>query len=70
MDETPVYFYMVPSRTIDRKSKKSVRTTKPEKKRVTASLSYAARGHLLPPMTILKGTTKQSIQNMYGNGVQ
>ena len=41
MDETPVFFDMVPSKTVDTKGKKSirVRTTKSEKQRITAVLS-------------------------------
>ena len=66
MDETPVYFDMVPSKTVDRKGKKSitVRTTKAEKRRITAVLSCTASGTLLPPMIIFKGTTRRSVRKV------
>ena len=55
MDETPVYFDLVPSKTIDVRGKKSIRvhTTKSDKKHITAVLSCAATGDILPPMIIL-----------------
>ena len=63
MDETPAYFDMVSSKTIDRKGKKSisVRTTKSEKRHVTVVLTCVATGKMLPPMVIFKGKTSRTI---------
>ena len=66
MDETPVYFDMVPSRTVDRKGIK-VRTTKSEKRRITAVLACSSTGKMLPPMLIFKGTTSRSVRNVTGS---
>ena len=59
MDETPVFFDTVPSKTVDTRGKKSikVRTTGSEKRRITAVLSCTSTGKMLPPMIIFKGTT-------------
>ena len=48
---------MVPSETIDRKGKTSikVRSTKSDKHRVTAVLSCTSTGHMLKPIIIFKG---------------
>ena len=56
MDETPLYFDMVPSRTLEKKGEKEVRvrTTGAGKTRVTVVLACTASGHT-PPMIILKG---------------
>ena len=66
MDETPAYFDVVPSKTVDKKGKKSiiVRTTKSEKRHITAVLSCIATGEMLPPMIIFKGTTTRSINGV------
>ena len=66
MDETPAYFDVVPSKTVDKKGKKSiiVRTTKSEKRHITAVLSCIATGDMLPPMIIFKGTTTRSINGV------
>ena len=57
MDETPIYFDMPGSRTIERKGKKEVhvRSTGAEKRRFTAVLACTAAGVMLPPMIIFKG---------------
>ncbi len=57
MDETPLYFDMVPSRTIEKKGAKEVRvrSTGAEKRRVTVVLACTASGKTLPPMIIFKG---------------
>ena len=65
MDETPVYFDMVPSKTVDVKGKK--RTTKSEKCRLTAALSCTSTGAMLPPMLIFKGTTPRSVRGVKGS---
>ena len=70
MDETPVFFDLVPSKTVDVRGKKSirVRTTKSEKKHITAVLSCVATGEMLPPMIIFKGKTTRSIHGVKSNG--
>ena len=69
MDETPVFFDTVPSKTVDRRGKKSikVRTTRSEKRRITAVLSCTSTGKILPPMIIFKGTTARSIHGIKGS---
>lgn len=72
MDETPAYFDMVPSKTVDRKGKKSikVRSTKSDKKRITVTLGCTATGKMLKPMIIFKGKTKRSINKVSeGNSI-
>ena len=70
MDETPVYFDLVPSKTVDMRGKKliRVRTTKSEKKHITAVLSCAATGDMLPPMIIFKGKTTRAIHGVRSKG--
>ena len=57
MDETPVYFDLQPSKTINKCGEKSVliRTTGSEKRHFTVVLAVAASGDMLPPMIIFKG---------------
>jgi len=57
MDETPVYFDMPGSQTVDKKGKKEVRirSTGAEKRRFTVVLACTAAGVMLPPMIIFKG---------------
>ena len=59
---------MVPRNTIDVKEKKTirVRTTKSEKKRITAVLTCTASGQMLPPMVIFKGTTPRCVKGVSG----
>ena len=66
MDETPVFFDIVPGKTIEVKGKKTVRvrTTGTEKRHLTVVLSCTASGDMLPPMIIFKGKTKGSIQGL------
>ena len=54
MDETPVFFDMVPNKSFARKGSKSVtvRTSGCEKKHVTVALTIAACGDILQSMTI------------------
>ena len=70
MDETPVYFDMVPSKTVDRKGKKTikVRSTKSEKRRITVTLCCTATGKMLKPTIIFKGTTTRSIKKVSDKG--
>ena len=57
MDETPVYFDVVPGKTLHNKGCKTikVRTTGAEKRHATDVLGCTAVSHLLPPMIIFKG---------------
>ena len=66
MDETPVYFDMVPSKTVDVKGKKTikVRTTGSEKRHITVVLACMSSGEFLPPMIIFKGKTDRTIRNL------
>lgn len=57
MDETPVYFDLVPGKTIDQVGVKScvIRSTGAEKRHITVVLTVAADSTMLPPMIIFKG---------------
>ena len=57
MDETPAYFDIPGSRTIERKGKKEVcvRSTGAEKCWFIAVLTCTVAGVMLPPMIIFKG---------------
>ena len=68
MDEMPVYFDIVPGKTIEIKGEKTVkvRTTGSEKRHITIVLSCTASGDLLPPMIIFKGKTKRCIKGLKG----
>ena len=61
MDETPMYFDLVPSRTIERMGEKEVlvRTTGADKRHLTVVLTVTADGKMPPPMIIFEG--KRSI---------
>ena len=52
MDKTPVFFDMVPEKSLVQKGQKSVtiRTSGSEKRHVTVVLTVAADGFILPPM--------------------
>ncbi len=57
MDETPLYFDVVPNRVLDKKGKKSiiVRTTGSEKRHLTVTLCVTHEGDVLPGLVIFKG---------------
>ena len=57
MDETPVYFDTMPTRTLERRGASSVmmRSTGGEKRRVTVVLTAVADGHMLQPMVVFQG---------------
>ena len=57
MDETPAYFDLVPSKSVDRVGAKSciIRSTGAEKRHITVVLTVTASGSLLPSMVIFKG---------------
>ena len=64
MDETPLFFDMVPEKSLVRKTQKlmTIRTSGSEKKQVTVVLTVAADGFILPPMIIFLGKTNQTIK--------
>ena len=64
--KTPVFFDMVPEKSLVQKSQKSVtiRTSGSEKRHVTVVLTVAADGFILPPMVIFRGKTNQTIKNI------
>ena len=66
MDETPVFFDIVPGQTIDVKGRNAVRvrTTGAGKCCFTVVLSCTANGDILPPMIIFKGKTRRSIKGL------
>ena len=57
MDETPLFFNMVPNTTIAKRGKKSIiiKTQNQQKCRISVLLCIAADGSKLPPLIILKG---------------
>ena len=57
MDETPVFFDLVPNRTVEQTGKKSmvIRTSGSDKRHVTVILAVAANGEVLPTVIIFKG---------------
>ena len=71
MDKTPVFFDIVPSKTVDRQGKKSnkVCTTRSKKRCITAVLSCTSTEKMLPLMIIFKGTTTRSIHGVKGSNV-
>lgn len=60
MDETPMYFDMVPSKTVSKKGVSEVRicSSGAEKRRLTVVLSCTASGKMLPSLAIFKGKRK------------
>ena len=63
MNETPVFFDMVPLKCIAAKGTKEcmVLTSGGEKKHLTVVLSTTGDGKMLPPMIIFKGKTDRTI---------
>jgi len=57
MDETPVFFDLVPNKTVDMQGNKSVivRTSGGDKRHVTVMLAVSASGKVLPTFVIFKG---------------
>ena len=66
MNETPVFFDMVPEKSLVQKGQKSVtiRTSGSEKRRVTVVLTVAADGFMLPPMIIFRDKINQIIKDI------
>ena len=70
MDETPVFFDMVPNSTLDVKGKKTIkiRTSGSEKRHTTVCVTVTSDGDMLPPMIIFKG--KRALKLRHPLGVQ
>ena len=66
MDETPLWFDIVPQRSIVKKGTKSlvIRTSGSEKIHLTVVLGVMADGNILPPMIIFKGKTDRTIRDL------
>ena len=66
MNETPVFFDMVPLKCIAAKGTKEcmVLTLGGEKKHLTVVLSAAGDGKMLPPMIIFKGKTDRTFSDL------
>ena len=66
MDETPVFFNMVPSKTVAYKGQKSIliKTQDQEKCRITVLLTITAAGGKLPPYIIFKAKNKGKIEKL------
>jgi len=64
MDETPVFFDLIPNKTVEKQGSKSVivRSSGSEKRHVTVILAIAADGAVLPTMIIFKG--KRALKNI------
>ena len=56
MDETPLYFDIIPSRSLEKKGAKEVcvKSTVAQKRHVTIVLACSGAGKMLPPMIIFK----------------
>jgi hypothetical protein len=56
MDETPLYFDMVPNRSLDLKGVRTVRvrTTGADKRHITVVLTSSASGVMIPPLVIFE----------------
>ena len=66
MDKTPVFFDMVPEKSLVQKSYKSVtiQASGSEKRHVTVALTVATDGFILPPMITFRGKTNQTIKEI------
>ena len=66
MDETPVFFDMVPSKCIAAKGTKEcvVRTSDGERKHLTVVLSVMGDGKMLPTLIIFKWKTDRTISDL------
>ena len=66
MDQTPVFFGMIPERLLALTGEKSVtiRTSGSEKRHVTVVLTVAADVFILPPMIIFRGKTSLTIKGI------
>ena len=57
MDETPLYFDMIPSQSLEKRGAKEVRvkSTGAQKQQITVVLACTGAGKTLPPVIIFKG---------------
>ena len=65
-DETPVFFDMVPEKSLVQKGQKSVtiRISSSENGHATVVLTVAADGFILPQMIVFRGKTNQTIKDI------
>jgi hypothetical protein len=65
MDETPIFFNMIPSNTIIYKNNKSIliKTQNQDKCRISVLLTITANGNKLPPYIIFKAKNKGNVEN-------
>ena len=68
MDETPIYFDLVPGRTVDRRGNKSICVwmAASDKWHPMVVLTVTASGRMLPPMIIFKGKRELKIEHPAG----
>ena len=66
MDKTPVFFDMVPEKSLVQKGQKSVtiRISSSENGHATVVLTVAADGFILPQMIVFRGKTNQTIKDI------
>lgn len=64
MDETPMYFDMVPGHTVTKKGARDIqiRSSGAEKRRLTVAVTCAGNGNILPAVAIFKGKRKLKFQ--------
>ena len=69
MDETPLFFNMLPNKTIAKRDKKTIliKSQNQEKCRITIILCIVADGDKLPPVIIFKGKTGGRIEKELSN---
>ena len=67
MDETPLYFDVVPGRVFDKKGKRSVvvRTTGNQKRHLTVVLTVLADGVVLQALAIFKGKKRMLLAGFH-----
>ena len=61
MDETPMFFDMVPEKTIEKEVR--VRSSGADKKKLTVVLTCIGAGEMLPALAIFKGKRKLKFKN-------
>ena len=66
MDETPVFFDMLPEKSLVQKGQKSVtiRTSGSKKRHLTVVHTVAADGFILPPMKKFRGKTNETTKDI------
>ena len=69
MDQTPVFFSMVPRTTLDHVGARTVnvRTSTNSTMRVTVAVTVTSSGKMLPPLVVFKGKGGGRIEREFGN---